>query len=82
MRHAISHRIKTRIHPAPALILFCTLIAPVFLRTSAADLPARARQWKDEVTSKIMPYWYDKTVDWQRGGYVLSDDALRKPQPA
>ncbi|MGC8990271.1 MAG: AGE family epimerase/isomerase, partial [Verrucomicrobiia bacterium] len=82
MRHAISHRIKTCIHRAPARILFSTLIAPLFLEISAADLPASARQWKDEVASKIMPYWYDKTVDWQRGGYVLSDDALRRPQPA
>jgi|YNPNPStandDraft_1061719.scaffolds.fasta_scaffold00574_17 mannobiose 2-epimerase len=82
MRHAICHRIKPCLHRAAVRILFCTLIAPLFLQISAADLPTRARQWKDEVASKIMPYWYDKTVDWQRGGYVLSDDALRKPQPA
>lgn len=48
----------------------------------AADLSARARQWKEELGTKIMPYWYDKTVDWHHGGYILSDDALQQPRPA
>ena len=29
-----------------------------------------------------MPYWYDTAVDYQYGGYLLSDDAARKVLPA
>ncbi|MCX8109186.1 MAG: AGE family epimerase/isomerase [Verrucomicrobiae bacterium] len=50
--------------------------------TDGADFSERARRWKEDLASKIMPYWYDKSVDWERGGYVLSDDAFRQPKPA
>lgn len=41
-----------------------------------------ARQFKIQLATQIMPYWYDTAIDWQRGGYVLSDDAAKKSGPA
>ncbi len=49
---------------------------------SAKDLPEQAREWKDRLTGKIMPYWHDTALDWQNGGYVLADDAAKKMPPA
>jgi mannobiose 2-epimerase len=41
-----------------------------------------AREIRRELIEKIMPYWYDTTVDWKEGGYLLADDAVRKAPPA
>jgi mannobiose 2-epimerase len=46
------------------------------------DLAARAAEFRTELSEKVLPYWYDRGVDWQRGGYVLSDDAARPAPPA
>jgi mannobiose 2-epimerase len=46
------------------------------------DLAKHAREFKTQLVHKVMPYWYDTAVDWQRGGYVLSDDAAKKAGPA
>lgn len=43
----------------------------------AADLPAEAANYRKLIAEKILPYWYDTAVDWEHGGYVLSDDAVR-----
>ena len=47
-----------------------------------AELAARAAEFGAELRGKVLPYWYDRCVDWQRGGYVLSDDAARPAPPA
>jgi mannobiose 2-epimerase len=41
-----------------------------------------AREFKEQLIQKVMPYWYDLAVDQQNGGYILSDDAARKAPPA
>ncbi|HNQ88511.1 MAG TPA: AGE family epimerase/isomerase [Verrucomicrobiota bacterium] len=48
----------------------------------AADLAARAVDFKRQLEDRVLPYWYDTTVDWQWGGYRLADDAARKVPPA
>jgi mannose/cellobiose epimerase-like protein (N-acyl-D-glucosamine 2-epimerase family) len=40
----------------------------------AKDLPEHARELKTQLIEKVMPYWYDTTLDKQNGGYVLADD--------
>lgn len=46
----------------------------------AGDLRACAREFKAELVQKVMPYWHDTAVDWERGGYVLADDAAGRGQ--
>jgi mannobiose 2-epimerase len=46
------------------------------------DLATAAREFRVELAAKVLPYWYDRCVDWQRGGYVLSDDAAKPAPPA
>ncbi|HTH49113.1 MAG TPA: AGE family epimerase/isomerase [Candidatus Limnocylindria bacterium] len=43
----------------------------------AAELATEAAHYRQMLAEKILPYWYDTTVDWERGGYLLSDDAVR-----
>ncbi len=49
---------------------------------SAPDLSALAAEFRQELAHKVLPYWYDRCVDWQRGGYLLSDDGGSNPPPA
>ncbi|MBI2926673.1 MAG: AGE family epimerase/isomerase [Verrucomicrobia bacterium] len=44
----------------------------------AKDLPDYAREFKAELIEKVMPYWFDTAVDWERGGYLLADDLKGK----
>lgn len=46
------------------------------------DLAAWAAEFRQELTTKVLPYWYDHCVDWERGGYLLADDAARPAPPA
>ncbi len=46
------------------------------------DLAAWAAEFRQELTTKFLPYWYDHCVDWERGGYLLSADAARPAPPA
>ena len=46
------------------------------------DLAQAAREYRRQLADRVMPYWYDTAVDWQRGGYVLADDAARPARPA
>src|SRR5258708_365159 len=41
-----------------------------------------ALELKNELVQKILPYWYDRAIDHQNGGYILSDDAAKKAPPA
>jgi len=41
----------------------------------AGDRTDAAREMKTQLVQKIMPYWYDTTVDHRYGGYRLADDA-------
>jgi mannobiose 2-epimerase len=40
------------------------------------------REFKSDLVQKVMPYWYDTAVDSDNGGYLLSDDAIKKAPPA
>ena len=48
----------------------------------AADRTQLAREFKSQLQQKIMPYWYDTSVDRQYSGYLLSDDAGKKAPSA
>jgi mannose/cellobiose epimerase-like protein (N-acyl-D-glucosamine 2-epimerase family) len=47
------------------------------LCVTAADLAAEAANYRQLLAEKILPYWYDTAVDWEQGGYRLSDDTAR-----
>lgn len=49
---------------------------------AAVDLAAEAETFRQELLTKVLPYWYDRSVDWERGGYRLADDAARPAPPA
>jgi len=40
----------------------------------AADFPPQARALQTMLVEKVMPYWYDTTLDTANGGYLLADD--------
>jgi mannobiose 2-epimerase len=50
------------------------LVGSLILPLSASSLADQARAWRTELTNKTMPYWYDTTLDAERGGYLLADD--------
>jgi mannose/cellobiose epimerase-like protein (N-acyl-D-glucosamine 2-epimerase family) len=43
-----------------------------------SDLREHARDFREQLAHKIMPYWFDTTLDEQHGGYVLADDLKGK----
>lgn len=60
-----------------------TLLAPSHAAaTPFEDFPAQAALLRQELSEKVLPYWYDHCVDWQRGGFLLSDDAAKPVPPA
>lgn len=68
-------------------IHFCVAFACAALLSSPAPGQAKdkaeyARQFKQELIQKVLPYWYDTAVDKQRGGFVLADDAAKPARPA
>ena len=52
------------------------------MRPLGADLSSYARDLQTQLKEKVLPYWYDTAVDWQRGGYLLSDDGSGHPPAA
>src|SRR5512140_3295845 len=48
----------------------------------AATRAAEARAYKQQLTGKILPYWYDTAIDRQFGGYMLSDNGSGKRSAA
>ncbi len=66
------------------LVVSCLLVLTWIASASlgAADFSSAARAYRRQLSEKVMPYWYDTAVDWQRGGYVLSDDAAKPASPA
>jgi len=62
-----------------AIILLALAVLPSL---TAKDRGDYAREFKLELSQKILPYWFDTAVDRQHGGYVLSDDAAKKAAPA
>ncbi len=56
------------------------LLWPLLLH--GAEFTQSARELKHQLTSQIMPYWYDTAVDRRYGGYVLADDAAKTAPPA
>ncbi|WCJ61117.1 AGE family epimerase/isomerase [Fontisphaera persica] len=40
----------------------------------AADLTGLAQEYDRQLREKILPYWYDTTLDRAHGGYLLADD--------
>jgi mannobiose 2-epimerase len=63
----------------PLLCLGWLWLLPAAVAKDRAEL---ARDFKAQLTQKILPYWYDTAIDKQNGGYLLSDDASRKAPPA
>ena len=64
------------------LSLLCWLVCLATASAADKDLADSAREFRAQLTSKILPYWYDTAIDWTNGGYVLADDAARKAPPA
>ena len=47
---------------------------------SAASLPQHAREFRVQLSEKVLPYWYDTAQDTEHGGYLLADDGKRRGQ--
>ena len=74
---------NTRLAKQQALWRNCLTVVMFWpLLLVAADRAQTAREFKRQLQTKIMPYWYDTAVDQQHGGYLLSDDAAKKAPPA
>ena len=43
----------------------------------AQDFSGKARELRSELTTKVLPYWFDTAQDTQRGGYLLADDPVK-----
>lgn len=63
-------------------LVFLPIVMSITCQMLAVDFSNRARQWQKELSEKIMPYWYDTAVDWERGGYKLADDPSRPARAA
>jgi mannobiose 2-epimerase len=50
------------------------LASPCAQGAPLPSLTATAQQWRGELASTILPYWF-RTLDEQQGGYLLADDA-------
>jgi cellobiose epimerase len=60
---------------ASALVL---LLAACQSPTRTKDLNEHARDFKQQLSGTILPYWYDTAQDAARGGYVLADDLSKR----
>ena len=47
----------------------------------ARELSNYAADMREDLTEKILPYWFDTTLDKTNGGYVLADD-VQNQRPA
>jgi mannobiose 2-epimerase len=47
------------------------------LALPAAPLNDRAREFKSQLTERILPYWFDTAQDTANGGYLLADDLVK-----
>ncbi|MCX6904744.1 MAG: AGE family epimerase/isomerase [Verrucomicrobia bacterium] len=43
-------------------------------RCPAAPLSEHARDFREQLATKIMPYWFDTAQDTNHGGYLMADD--------
>ncbi len=51
---------------------------PIFVsRSGAADFSGPTREMRTQLAEKILPYWFDTAQDTNRGGYLLTDDAVQ-----
>jgi mannose/cellobiose epimerase-like protein (N-acyl-D-glucosamine 2-epimerase family) len=68
--------------PLSAVFVVLSLLfaAPRAGATQSSALEDSARQWRTELSAKIMPYWL-RTMDEQQGGYLLADDAKATRRP-
>ena len=70
---------RCALQPFPRLSAWAALALVVFrpiapATTLGADFPQQARAMKTMLVEKVMPYWYDTTLDTAHGGYLLADD--------
>jgi mannobiose 2-epimerase len=61
------------------LCLWLGIAVPILRASDLPSLETTARQWREELTSKIMPYWLE-TLDLEQGGYRLADDGQGRRQ--
>lgn len=50
--------------------------------SQAKDRADAAARFSEQLGGKILPYWYDKSLDTNNGGYLLADDAAKVVEPA
>lgn len=64
--------------PCTAVLLLCVPLAVLAAPSPPAKaLADRAREMRAELTTHVLPYWFDTAQDRDRGGYLLADDAVR-----
>lgn len=50
--------------------------------SQAADWSGQALEMKEQLATKVLPYWFDTAQDHRHGGYLLSDDGNKRKTPA
>jgi cellobiose epimerase len=56
------------------VLFLLALASPNVFGATPSSLTAEAGEWRAQLTSKILPYWFDTAQDTNRGGYLLADD--------
>ncbi len=79
---AVSSAIIASFRHGAVGLLWAGLASAAIGTAQAADPAAHAREFKSQLSAKIMPYWLNTSVDRTNGGYVLADDAAQKAPPA
>ena len=67
-----SHRRRVTVRQILLSIVVVMLLSR--LSVLADTLPVRAAAYSVQLSDKILPYWFDTTIDRSRGGYLLADD--------
>lgn len=72
---------RSRCHPGLVFPVICASLIVTIASAAAADSHRRtqARALEDQLTGKVLPYWFNSAVDRERGGYVLADDGTGGP---
>ncbi len=72
-----AEKIRLRVAQAPVCVALSEL--GLFLEPRGSEY---AGELKEQLSKKVLPYWFETAIDQQNGGYILSDDAGKKAAPA
>lgn len=76
-----AHRHARRRAALGIVLAALLLTGPAVLAQSGSELPAeqaarfaeQAAAWRGQLSAQVMPFWYDRTIDQENGGYLLPE---------